>query len=74
MLNPVSGGGNHEARLPKALKYSRRKHDLVEVHRARAIGEASAVARNRCAEGFDAVIAAGGDRTLLEVPGRLMGT
>lgn len=74
ILNPTSGGGRNVGKLKKVLKYFRKKGDEVVVHRTTGPGDAEATARERCVEGFDAVIGAGGDGTIHEVVGGLKGT
>lgn len=74
VVNPTSGGGRRQVLIQKALKYFRKKGDEVVVHWTQCPGDATAVVQNQGTQGFDAVVAAGGDGTLHEVIQGLQGT
>jgi len=73
IVNPASGGGKHLALVAKAVKFFRKKGDTVDVEQTRGSGDATRLARER-GPGYDAVIGAGGDGTIHEVVGGLVGT
>jgi diacylglycerol kinase (ATP) len=72
IVNPTSGGGTAEKRIPSIeaeLKRLGLEFDLV---RTEAAGQAIKIAEEAALEGFDVVTAAGGDGTLNEVLNGLM--
>ena len=74
IVNPASGGGRNQHLLGRALKYFRKRGDVVEVAQTTAPGDAERVAHAAVGQDWDAVLAAGGDGTIHEVIGGLVGT
>lgn len=72
--NPASGGGRGHPRVRKVVKWFARHRVEVQVYETRAPGDATHRAREAAGEGYDLVIAAGGDGTIREVVAGLCGT
>ena len=74
IINPVSGTG-HKEKIPRLLD-TVINHDLndVSIVMSEYAGHAHEIAQMAVAEGFDAVIAIGGDGTVNEVGSALCGT
>jgi len=72
IVNPVAGGGRALRVLPRVLASLREVADVRLVHVTAAPGEATGVAAVAAAEGFEAVVAVGGDGTINEVANGLV--
>lgn len=71
IANPASGAGGRPDRAERVVEWFRQRGDEVVARRTSGPGDATRLARG--AEGFDAVIAAGGDGTVNEVLNGLAG-
>ena len=63
ICNPLAGGTDHAEETTEKL----RALDSATVHLTSAAGDATAMARAAVAEGFETIVAAGGDGTLNEI-------
>jgi YegS/Rv2252/BmrU family lipid kinase len=73
VLNPISGQGRGRRRLGRTIALLR-QHAQVDLYATARPGEGIDVAREACATGADAVVAAGGDGTINEVINGLVGS
>jgi len=74
ILNPISGGGKNSPKIINFVKkYFNTYHSYKLVYTSYA-GEAKILAEQAVADGFDIVVAAGGDGTVNEVASGLVGT
>lgn len=67
ILNPVAGGGRLKDQWPELSVVMRRHFGEVEMRETEQSGDAAALALDFAADGYDLVIAAGGDGTASEV-------
>ncbi|HHY83301.1 MAG TPA: diacylglycerol kinase family lipid kinase [Clostridiales bacterium] len=73
IINPVAGKGKTRDAIPIIEKFCTARNIEYAIHETNAAGEATQVVRDTCT-GYSAVIAAGGDGTVLEVTNGLSGT
>lgn len=66
IVNPVSGGGRGARSENRVLDALRRRFGTVDLYRTRAPGDASDRARAAAGEGYELVVAMGGDGTISE--------
>ncbi len=74
IINPIAGKGFAPRLLESAGKSPLHKTYLVDMVLTEGSGHALSLARKACEEGYDAVVAAGGDGTVNEVASGLIGT
>jgi len=74
IMNPRAGGGAAGRRWPAIHAELERRVGSAEVRITRSAGHGAALARALAAEGFDPIIAAGGDGTLSEVANGILAT
>ncbi|MDI6870152.1 MAG: diacylglycerol kinase family lipid kinase [Bacillota bacterium] len=74
VVNPVAGRGRGARLWPEVAAELERLGVTFEAHFTAGPGDATAAARRAAGEGFEAVVAAGGDGTLTEVVNGLAGT
>lgn len=67
LANPIAGGGRSKRLAPQLADALRARGVDAQVHLTQRAGDAGARARATAGEGFDALIAVGGDGTLNEV-------
>lgn len=67
IVNPAAGHGKAAARWQAIVAEVRAGHPSTEVWHTRAPGDGAALARQGLAQGFEAIVAVGGDGTLSEV-------
>ncbi|MGB3832782.1 MAG: diacylglycerol kinase family protein [Mesorhizobium sp.] len=72
ILNPVAGGGGLKRNWPEVAAALTRHFGAFELHETLGSGDAARLAFDLSAEGFDLVIAAGGDGTASEVADGLL--
>ena len=73
IVNPVAGKGRALSAVDKAAKVVREAGVRYEVRRTREAGDAVGLAAQAAAEGFDQIVAVGGDGTVCEVAQGLVG-
>ncbi len=74
IVNPVAGGGKAKAMMPKIKEYFRNAGADFDIYQTRGPCDAIEAASRSAEEGFDIVVAVGGDGTLNEVLNGLVGT
>ena len=74
IVNAHAAAGRARLRWPRLVKRLTRSIGPVEVRFTRGLGDASVLARELASDGFDPVIAAGGDGTINEVINGLLST
>ena len=67
IMNPVAGGGRLNRHWPEIDAALKSAFGAVELRKTQAAGDGSTLAMDLAANGFDLVVAAGGDGTLSEV-------
>jgi YegS/Rv2252/BmrU family lipid kinase len=67
IINPTAGAGRGRQALPEILRYFQARGWECTVHETSQVGEGCAVARAAVAEGYEVIVAAGGDGTVNEV-------
>ncbi|MBI5201017.1 MAG: hypothetical protein HY925_05480 [Elusimicrobia bacterium] len=67
IVNPAAGHGKATARWQAIVAEVRAGHPATEVWHTRAHGDGATLARQGLAQGFEAILAVGGDGTLSEV-------
>ena len=67
IMNPVAGGGRLPRHWPEIDAALKSAFGAVELRKTQAAGDGSTLAMDLAANGFDLVVAAGGDGTLSEV-------
>jgi len=72
ILNPIAGGGRLKLDWPAAARALRRHFGDFELRETQASGDAERLAIDLAADGFDLVIAAGGDGTASEAADGLL--
>ena len=72
IVNPISGRGNGEKMYPLVDENLRQLGIDFEICRTEASGHAISLAAQACADGFDNVVAVGGDGTANEVLNGIM--
>ncbi|MHA6686608.1 diacylglycerol/lipid kinase family protein [Mesorhizobium sp. A556] len=72
ILNPVAGGGGLKRNWPEVAAALTRHFGAFELHETQGSGDAARLAFDLSAEGFDLVIAAGGDGTASEAADGLL--
>jgi YegS/Rv2252/BmrU family lipid kinase len=72
ILNPVAGGGGLKRNWPEVAAALTRHFGAFELHETLGSGDAARLAFDLSAEGFDLVIAAGGDGTASEAADGLL--
>ena len=72
VLNPVAGGGRLKREWPRVAAALKRHFGDFELRETQAGGDAERLALDLAADGFDLVIAAGGDGTTSEVADGLL--
>lgn len=72
ILNPVAGGGRTARRWPPVMQRLKDAFGAVELRETQRPGDAASLACGLAAQGFDLVIAAGGDGTASEVADGLL--
>ena len=73
IINPIAGTGNTRDAIPIIDKFCSSRNIEYAVYQTKKPGEATQVVRDACKE-YSAVIAVGGDGTVLEVTNGLTGT
>lgn len=74
IVNPAAGGGRVRRRWPLVEAELRRRDVRWQAFFTEDVGHATALAKAACSEGYDAVVAVGGDGTLNEVVNGAVGT
>lgn len=74
IVNPAAGGGRVRRRWPELELELRRRGIGWQAFWTEDAGHGAALAKAACQEGYDAVIAVGGDGTLNEVVNGAVGT
>ena len=72
ILNPVAGDGRIKRDWPHVADLLTHRFGQIELRETQASGDATRLAFDLAQEGFDLVIAAGGDGTASEVAGGLL--
>lgn len=72
VLNPIAGKGSAGRRLSEIESLMHERRLSYDIHQTEHVGHAIQVAMNAGAEGYDIVVAAGGDGTVNEVVNGLM--
>jgi diacylglycerol kinase (ATP) len=72
ILNPIAGKGSAAARIPEVESLFKSRHIDYSLCLTQSVGHAQELARDSRKEGFDLVVAAGGDGTVNEVVNGLM--
>lgn len=68
IINPRAGPARNQLRLRKLISESLRRNSRLDaIHVTRACGEAMEIARKAATDGFDPIVAVGGDGTINEV-------
>ncbi|MFH1009648.1 MAG: diacylglycerol kinase family protein [bacterium] len=68
IINPRAGPARNQLRLQRLISESLRHNSRLDaIHVTRACGEAMEVARKAASDGFDPIVAVGGDGTINEV-------
>ncbi len=74
IINPRAGPARNQLRLQKLISESfRRNSRLDAIHVTRGCGEAMEIARKAASDGFDPIVAVGGDGTINEVANGIYG-
>lgn len=74
VVNPVSGSRFRRIAVERAISYLQAQDLALDTEHTTAPGQATQLARRAAAEGYDLVIACGGDGTVSEVANGLAGT
>lgn len=74
IVNPVAGKGRALSAMDKAAEVIRAAGARFEVRRTKAVGDATTLAAEAAKEGFDRIVAVGGDGTVCEVAQGLVHT
>jgi diacylglycerol kinase (ATP) len=75
IINPRAGPARNQMRLQRLISESLRRNSRLDaVHVTRACGEAMEVARKAAKDGFNPVVAVGGDGTINEVANGIYGS
>lgn len=74
IVNPIAGGGRAKALGPRMLSNFRAAGASFDLYTTRGRGDAIDAARQAAGEGFDVVVAVGGDGTVNEVLNGIAGT
>lgn len=74
IVNPIAGGGRAKALLPKIEKRFQEAGVEFDLYTTKGHQDAVAAAAKAAAEGFDIVVAVGGDGTVNEVLNGIVGT
>lgn len=74
VVNPVAGSRFRRMAVEKAISYLLAQDLPLDLERTTAAGQATQLARRAALEGYDVVIACGGDGTVSEVANGLAGT
>ena len=74
IVNPISGSGHKESALKAIERYLDRDRFNSEICYTEYAGHGAEIAREAAARGIDIVVAVGGDGTVNEIAGSLVGT
>jgi diacylglycerol kinase (ATP) len=75
IINPRAGPARNQMRLQRLISESLRRNSRLDaIHVTRACGEAMEVARKAAKDGFNPVVAVGGDGTINEVANGIYGS
>ena len=74
IVNPISGSGHKESALKAIERYLDRDRFNSEICYTEYAGHGTEIAREAAARGIDIVVAVGGDGTVNEIAGSLVGT
>lgn len=75
IVNPAAGGSDRTARITDAVRSELSTvHGFFEVRALRSKGDARRLSEEAAAKGYDIVVACGGDGTINEAAGPLVGT
>jgi YegS/Rv2252/BmrU family lipid kinase len=74
VVNPVAGKGKTKDAVPLIEKYCRNKEIPYKIAETKRSGDATEIVRRECQAGYTAVVAVGGDGTVLEAANGLVGT
>jgi len=74
IANPIAGGGKAKALIPKVEKYFRDAGAEFDIYWTKKAGDGIEAAYKAANEGFDFIVAAGGDGTVNEVLNGIVGT
>ncbi|MDP2726955.1 MAG: diacylglycerol kinase family lipid kinase, partial [Dehalococcoidia bacterium] len=74
VVNPVAGGGSHRPTLQKTVSYLQSQGVVVDMDYTLTAGQGVDLARRAVAQGYDLVVACGGDGTVSEVVNGLAGS
>lgn len=74
IVNPTAGNGAALAAIPLIEQYCRQCHFKYEITKTQYKGHATALAKNAISSSYDAVVAVGGDGTVMEVANGLVGS
>ena len=74
VVNPVAGSRFRRIAVERAISYLQTEDLPLDLERTTAAGQATQLARRAAAEGYDLVIACGGDGTVSEVANGLAGS
>ncbi len=74
ILNPIAGGGRARSMMPAIEKYFRKANLEYEIYQTSGHQDAISAARRAAEEGFNIVVAAGGDGTVNEVLNGIVGS
>ena len=74
IVNPISGSGHKESALKAIERYLDRDRFNSEIRYTEYAGHGAEIAREAAARGIDIVVAVGGDGTVNEIAGAIVGT
>ncbi len=74
IVNPIAGGGKAKALLPDIERFFREHGAEYDIYQTRCRGDGIEAAEKAAAEGFEVIVAAGGDGTVNEVLNGIAGS